>query len=46
MEEDPGEFENLWDDPRLTEIRHQHVVMNFDALAAAVDVGSRRVGRY
>jgi arylsulfatase A-like enzyme len=46
MEEDSGEFENLWDDPRLADVRHEHVVMNFDALAAAVDVGSRRVGRY
>ena len=46
LEEDPGEFENLWDDKRMAQVRHEHMVMNFDALAMASDVGAPRVARF
>ena len=46
LETDPGEFDNLWEDPRLAKERHELMVMNFDAMAMATDVGSRRVSRF
>jgi len=46
LDRDPGEFENLWDDPRHADRRVSLMERNFDELAFAVDTGSRRVGRY
>ena len=46
MESDPGEFDNLWDDPQHAEVRFELMTRNFDALAFAVDIGPRRIGRY
>jgi len=46
LENDPDEFDNLWNDPRLAEERHKLMVMNFDSLATAVDVGAPRISRY
>ena len=46
LEDDPGEFDNLWDDQRMAQIRHDHMAMNFDALAMASDVGQPRIARY
>ena len=46
LEADPGEFDNLWDDKRMARVRHEHMVMNFDALAMAADVGRPRVTRF
>ena len=44
LREDPGEFNNLWDDPAGA--RFDLMQKSFDALAQAVDVGPERVGRY
>ena len=36
---DPGEYNNLWDDPDYANVRFQLMLKNFDALAFAVDYG-------
>ena len=39
LQEDPGEFENCWDDPAYSDLRFDLLRRNFDALAFAVDTG-------
>ena len=39
LENDPGEFENLWDDPDYADLRFDLMRRNFDALAFSVDPG-------
>ena len=39
LEEDPGEFNNLWNDPDYTDLRFDLMRRNFDALAFSVDPG-------
>ena len=39
LEKDPGEFENLWDDPDCAALRFDLIRRNFDALAFSVDPG-------
>lgn len=46
LEKDPQEFENLWDDSDYADVRFELMKKNFDRLAFAVDIGSKRVGRY
>ena len=46
LEADPGGFDNLWDKLHLAQVRHEHMVMNFGALAMAADVGPARISRY
>ncbi len=46
LRKDPGEFDNLWDSPEYAEVRCQLMQMNFDAAAAATDLGPARTGRY
>jgi arylsulfatase len=44
LQEDPGEFVNLWDDPAHQSVKMALLVESFDGLAAAVDVGTERIG--
>ena len=46
LETDPGEFDNLWDDPAYADIRFRLLKQNFDALAFAVDVGPPQVTQF
>ena len=46
MQEDPGEFTNLWDDPEHRDIRFELLTRSFDATAFAIDTGPPRVGRF
>ena len=43
---DPGEFDNLWDDPDYAEVRFALLKQNFDALANAVDIGPKQVTQF
>ena len=44
LERDPGEFDNLWDDPRHAALKADLLLDSYAAAMAAVDVGTRRVG--
>lgn len=46
MQEDPGEFTNLWDDPNHGDLRFELLTRSFDATAFAIDTGPPRVGRF
>ena len=39
LQEDPGEFNNLWDEPDCAQLRLRLLQASFDALAFAVDTG-------
>ena len=44
LEEDPGEFENLWDDPKHQTLKVVLMQRSFDASMLAMDRGPERVG--
>jgi arylsulfatase A-like enzyme len=46
LQEDPGEFDNQWDNPKYADVRFDLMRKSFDAMAFAIDTGPRRVGRY
>ena len=46
LEEDPGEFDNRWDDPAYADVRFALLKQNFDALAQAVDIGPKQVTQF
>ena len=46
LEEDPGEFDNRWDDPAYADMRFALLKQNFDALAQAVDIGPKQVTQF
>ena len=41
LQEDPGEFDNRWDDPRLAGVKAELMLASFNRLAFSVDVGPR-----
>ncbi len=43
LENDPGEFDNLWNDPDHAELRFDLMRRNFDALAYSIDPGPPQV---
>ena len=43
LEADPGEFDNLWDEPAWQETKIDLLLQSFDALAFATDLGTRAV---
>ena len=43
LESDPGEFDNLWDDPAQQSTKMRLMQQSFDALAFATDLGTRPV---
>lgn len=46
LHHDPGEFENLWDDPAHAQTKLRLMQQSFDALAFAVDLGPEQVARF
>jgi hypothetical protein len=46
LQEDPHEFNNLWDNPRASSIVAERVKLLFDAVMLATDEGQPRTGRY
>ena len=45
LDADPGEFENLWDEPAAAALKSDLLLRSFDAsMRAAVDVGEERIG--
>ena len=45
LDADPGEFDDLWDDPGSAALKSELLLRSFDAsIRAAVDVGEKRVG--
>jgi arylsulfatase A-like enzyme len=43
LQEDPGEFDNRWDDPAFAPVLWNLMKQSFDALAFAVDLGPKQV---
>jgi arylsulfatase A-like enzyme len=44
LEEDPEEFENMWDEPEAQPLKLDLLQRSFDATMATIDKGSRRIG--
>ncbi len=46
LENDPDEFDSLWDDPTCRDIKTRLLIESFDATVKAMDYGTRRVMPY
>ena len=43
LKKDPGEFDNLWNDPAYADVRFTLARQAFDCMASAADTGPKRV---
>jgi len=46
LQEDPGEFVNLWNEPSVSELKADLIIRHIDAVMATSSAGIERVGRY
>jgi 5'(3')-deoxyribonucleotidase len=46
LEKDPGEFVNLWDDPKHQQVKAELMVRSYDITVMTTNTGSPMVGRY
>jgi arylsulfatase A-like enzyme len=46
LEQDPGEFENLWESPAHSDVKFELMKRSFDELAFAVDLGPKQTVRW
>ena len=46
LENDPGEFDNLWDDDNRQQLRFDLMKRSFDATAFAIDIGTPHVTQF
>ena len=44
MQEDPNEFQNLWDSPQHVDVKLRLLKASFDKSMRSIDRGPRRVG--
>jgi len=44
LDQDPGEFDNLWDDQDHSEIKLQMIIKSFDASMQGIDLGPECIG--
>ena len=44
LDQDPGEFDNLWDDQDHSELKQQMIIKSFDASMQAIDLGPECIG--
>ena len=44
LDQDPGEFDNLWDDQDHSEMKQQMIIKSFDASMQAIDLGPECIG--
>ena len=46
LKEDPGEFDNLWNDPATRDLKADLVLRHIDAVMATSSAGIERVGKF
>ena len=46
LQEDPGEFNDLWNDPHFSDLKAELLLKHFDAIMVTSDAGVPRSGRY
>lgn len=46
LEQDPGEFENLWNDAQYAQLKSELLIAHIDAVMAGSSAGIERVGRF